>query len=399
MKFQYLILLIAWNLIGVGRVLAQSNNPKLDNYLSKKMKNADLIGMQVAYISEGDYIWQGDYGVKEYGTQDKVDAHTLFMIASCSKPITALGVLKLVDQGKIKLDNSVNDYLPFHVASANFPEEVITVRMLLSHVSSIKDNWDILTPLYTMDEGGDSPIPLGEFLKAYLIAGGNYYDREENFWKEKPSVLFQYSNVGYALLGFIIENVSGVPFKQYMQKEIFDPLGMKNSYWFLADIPHDNIARPHDTPGKNNDLAAPKALKHYGYPDYPDGQLRTTASDYCRFVSVILNDGKIDGQPFVKKEIIDEFLRIQYPDAFKYQAIAWNYNEYDNWIYYLLMPRLPAHTGVDPGVATAVSFDPENKNAVVLFTNSLPSTFLDQKIFYQEIMKRFFKEAKKAVKN
>lgn len=66
-----------------------------------------------------------------------------------------------------------------------------------------------------------------------------------------------------------------------------------------------------------------------------------------------------------------------------------------NWIYYLLMPRLPSHTGVDPGVATAVSFDPENKNAVVLFTNSLPSTFLDQKIFYQEIMKRLFKEAKR----
>jgi len=394
MKFDKFLILITLSLIFLTKVQAQSDNPKLDKFLIKKMNKADLIGMQVAFISNGDYIWQGNYGVKEYSTNDKVDENTLFMIASCSKPVTAFGILKLVDQGKIKLDDPVNTFLPFQVSNPNFPDEVITVRMLLAHVSSIKDNWPVLTPLYTTEQGGDSPIPLGEFLKEYLVAGGKYYEKEENFWKEEPATIFQYSNVGYALLGLLIEQVSGMTFKVFMQKEIFDPLEMNESYWFLADIPHDNIARPHDMPNKKTNFKEPKVLKHYGYPDYPDGQLRTTTSDYGRFLKVILNEGTVDGNQFLSKKTMEEFLKVQYPEVAKWQAISWNYNEFDNWIYYLLMPRLPSHTGVDPGVATVVSFDPKTRTGAIIFSNALPATFIHQKIFYQEIMKRLLKEAK-----
>lgn len=386
----------AENKIKTSALSKENEQTKLDQFLIKKMKKAHLIGMQVAYISDGQFIWQGNYGTKEYGAEDIVNDSTLFMIASCSKPVTALGVLKLVDQGKVNLDKPINHYLPFEVVNPNFPEAVITVRMLLAHVSSIRDNWDILRPLYTLENGGgDSPLVLGKFLEQYLVKGGEYYYSSENFWTKDPATLFQYSNVGYALLGLIIENVSQLSFRAYMAKEIFKPLEMNESYWFLKDIPHDNIAHPHDIPGKDNDFTEPKALPHYGYPDYPDGQLRMTASDYARFIKVIVNEGEVDGKQFVKKEIIQEFLRIQYPEIFKHQAIAWNYNEYDNWIYYLLMPRLPSHSGIDPGVATAVSFDPKTKAGVVLFTNSIPTKFLDKKVFYQEIMKRLLKEAKK----
>ena len=373
----------------------ETDETNLDKFLSRKMKKAGLIGMQVAFISNGVYIWQGNYGIKEYGTNNTVDENTLFMIASCSKPVTAFGILKLMDRGKLSLDDPVNQYLPFKVSNPNFPDEVITFRMLLSHVSSLKDNWPVMMPLYTLEEGGDSPIPLGEFLAEYLVEGGRYYDEKENFLKKGPATQFQYCNVGYALLGYLIENISGMPFKSYIQTEIFDPFGMDDAYWFLADIPHTNIAKPHEMPTRKSDFTKPKVLKHFGYPDYPDGQIRTTAADYARFLKVILNEGDVDGNQFVKKETIDEFLKIQYPETFKYQAIAWNYNEFDNWIYYLLMPRLASHTGADPGVATAVSFDPETKSGAIIFTNSPPRKFLDQKTFYQEIMKRLLKEAKR----
>jgi CubicO group peptidase (beta-lactamase class C family) len=102
----------------------------------------------------------------------------------------------------------------------------------------------------------------------------------------------------------------------------------------------------------------------------------------------MINDGQVNGKPFIKKETVDEFLKIQLPRVAKHQAIAWNYNEFDNFIYYLLMPRLPSHTGADPGVATLVSFDRENKTGGIIFSNSPTNTFREQKIFYQEMMKK-----------
>ncbi len=375
---------------------AQPSTKKLDRYFKRKMKRADLIGLQVAYLSGGERIWQGNYGLKEMNSVDSVNAETLFMIASCSKPVTALAILKLADEGRIKLDDPVNDHLPFPVVNPHFSENPITIRMLLTHVSSIRDNWDVLSPLYTVESGGgDSPLLLSDFLKNYLTPEGKFYDAENNFFQKPPSAHFAYCNAGYALAGLIIETVSGESFTDYMRTEILDPLGMNDSYWMLANIPHKNIARPHETPNDENGLEDRRVLPHYGYPDYPDGQLRMPASDYARFLKVIVNKGKVDGRPFIDPLLMEEFVRIQFPETAGYQAIAWNYNEFDNFIYYLLMPRLPSHTGADPGVATVVSFDPESGDAGIIFTNSPPSTFIQQKVFYQEMMKKLLKTAGK----
>ncbi len=370
---------------------------KLNRYLSKKMERAGLVGLQAAYLSAGDSIWQGNYGLKEWNTTDSVNAETLFMIASCSKPVTALGILKLADQGLLSLDDPVNDHLPFAVENPHSAGIPITIRMLLTHVSSLKDNWPVMTPLYTVENGGgDSPLPLQEFLENYLVPGGRYYDQQENFQAVAPATNFRYCNIGYALAGLIIETVSGQSFPAFMRNEIFQPLGMLESYWMLADIPYENIARPHDIPNGQNDLDQIKILPHYGYPDYPDGQIRTTTADYAKFLRMIVNKGKVGQHQFISPEFIEEFTTIQYPEVARYQAIAWNYNEFDNFIYYLLMPRLPSHTGADPGVATVVSFNPETGHAGIIFTNSPPQKFMETKVFYQEIMKRLLKEAKKA---
>ncbi len=379
--------------------LRYDNKPRsqkeLDDYLEKKMKKAGLIGLQVAYISK-DYIWQGNYGIKEYGTDQKVNKNTLFMIASCTKPITALGILKLVDNGKVKLDDPVNSYLPFQVVNPNFPKDEITIRMLLAHVSSIKDNWNMLTPLYTHETGGgDSPLLLADFMEGYLLEGGQFYHLKDNFLNSEVATVYQYSNVGYALLGYLIQRISGRSFIDFMREEIFTPLDMNDTYWMLKEVPHNNIAKPHELPSKTNKLSGPKIFDHYGYADYPSGQIRTTTSDYGRFLQLLLNNGVLNGKQFIAAELISEFNRVQYPEVNKYQAVSWNYNEFDNFIYYLLMPRLPSHTGADPGVATVVSFDPNNQIGAIIFTNSPPITFLDQKIFYQEIMKRLLREAKK----
>jgi len=389
----YIIILVItlWNDTGY----AQTRNTSLDKFFTKKMEKAHIVGMQAAFLKDGELQWMGSYGLKNYKTNERVNDSTLFMIASTSKPVTALALLKLYDQNLIGLDNDINDYLPFKISNPNFPDEVITIRMLLSHTTSLKDDWDILDPLYTLDEGGDSPISLGDFIQDYFLPKGKYYNREKNFFNEKPGKYWEYCNMGYVIVGYIIEQVSGKTFSKYMKDEIFTPLHMNNSFWFLKDIHHKNIARPHKLPEKKSVHSEPQVLKHYGYPDFPDGQLRTTVSDYAQILKLILNKGSVDGFQFLKKETVDKFLNIQFPNVNKWQAIAWNYNEFENWLYYLFMPHLPSHTGGDPGVATVTSFNPETRTGAIVFINSPPTTFKGGKILYLDMVRKLLNEAKR----
>ncbi len=94
-------------------------------------------------------------------------------------------------------------------------------------------------------------------------------------------------------------------------------------------------------------------------------------------------------QPFKKFES-------QYPEVAKWQAISWNYNEFESVIYNLIMPRRPSHTGLDPGMSTVVSFDREAKTGALVFSNSPTTTFWSEKIIYLDMIKRLFKEAEKS---
>jgi CubicO group peptidase (beta-lactamase class C family) len=377
--------------------IAQSDHKKIDKYISQNLDEAKIIGLQVASIGEGQLVWQGSYGVKEYQGKDAINDSTLFMMASCSKPVTSLGIMKLYDQGKMDLDEDINDYLPFRIINPNYPGEIISFRMLLTHTSSLRDNWDVLDPLYTLPEGGDSPLELQSYVKDYFTEGGEYYSSDENFAEEKPGESFSYCNMGYSLLGLLIERISGKSFSQYMQEDIFQALGMTNSYWFLKEIPHDNIARPHEIAPEKE----PEVLNHYGFASFPDGQLRTTATDYAQVLKLMINRGKVNGSPFLSEETVDEYLKVQYPKVAKYQALTWNYNEFDAFSYISFMPRylftrnIPAHSGYDPGVETYVAFDPKKKRGIIIFINS-PLIERRGVRVYHVIIKKLFKEAKRS---
>jgi CubicO group peptidase (beta-lactamase class C family) len=396
MKHAKIIIQMALSLMASLGLNAQSDNPELDHYFLRKMEKSGRIGMQAAYISNGELTWAGSYGVKTFQTNDRVNDSTLFMIASTSKPLTALALMKLYDQEKLKLDDDINEYLPFDVSNPNFPDDIITFRMILSHVSTIRDHWPTLEIDYTIDDGGDSPISLEDFLKSYLVPGGKYYKGETNFYTSEPGSQYHYSNVGYDLIGYLVQRISGRPFNEYMAEEIFKPLQMDNTFWFLSEIPHDNIATPHNMPYKETDYKGTQILKHFGYPGYPSGQLRTTVSDYAQLLKLMINQGQVEGIQFLSKETVEEFLTVQYPEVAKWQAISWSYNEFENFIYNLIMPRRPSHTGLDPGMNSVVSFDPSEKTGVLIISNSPTTTLWNEKMIYLDMVKKLFKEAEKA---
>ena len=378
----------------IQTTFSQKEEVKLIEYIENKVDQANFVGLQAGYVGVSGTTWSHSFGVQNYSTNEEVNDNTLFMIASSSKPVTALAILKLVDENKIDLDDDINTFLPFKLVNPNFPDESITYRMLLTHTATFIDNWEVLGPLYTIEEGGDSPILIPEIIEKYFSPEGVFYSTELNFVKEKPGTHWRYSNMGYTLLGYLIEQISGATFSEYMQNEILTPLHMNDSFWYLNEIAHSNIANPHKLPHKKSEFKEPQVIKHFGYADVPAGQLRTSVNDYLKFVQLLLNDGKVDGEQFISKAMIDLMFEVQYPDVHKYQAIAWNYDEFDNKLYYMLMPRLASHTGADPGVSSVVSIDRENKIGVVAILNSPPTNFKGEKIFNMDIVKKLIKAAK-----
>lgn len=381
-------------LLLIQTTFSQREDVELNDYIENKIAKTNFVGLQAGYVGASGTIWSNSFGAQNYNTKEKVNDNTLFMIASCSKPVTALAILKLANENKIDLDDDINTFLPFKLVNPNFPDESITYRMLLTHTATIIDNWEVLGPLYTIEEGGDSPILIPEIIEKYFNPEGVFYSTEMNFVKEKPGTHWRYSNMGYTLLGYLIEQISGKNFSEYMQNEIFEPLHMNESFWYLNEIPHSNIANPHEVPHKNSEFKETQVMNHFGYADVPAGQLRTSVNDYLKFVQLLLNDGKVDGKQFISKPMIDLMFEIQYPGVNKYQAIAWNYNEFDNKLYYLLMPRLASHTGSDPGVSAVVSIDRENRIGVMAILNSPPSNFKEEKIFNLDIVKKLIESAK-----
>ncbi len=163
--------------------------------------------------------------------------------------------MHLVETGELTLDDPVGDHLDFEVDHPTDPT-AITARMLMTHTAGIADNWGAMGAVIV---DGDSPIALGDFLADYLVPGGEWYSASDNFVQDGVLSARQYSNIGAALAGYLVEAVSGVPFSSYCESHIFEPLGMTDTGWHLADLDEDILAVPYDWSGEDWE-----PIEHYG---------------------------------------------------------------------------------------------------------------------------------------
>ena len=362
MKVKILLSLLFATFINNFEGYSQPTKVSTKDFILGKMDSLNIVGAQAMVMKKGTIAFNEVFGYKNLKDSTLVDNKTLFMMASSSKPVTSLAMMYLIDEGMANLDDDINKYLPFKFVNPYFPNIPTTIRHLLTHTSGIRDNWSFLNDTYTHEKGGgDSPISLDSMAKSYFLPTGTYYKRRSNFHGTKPGGYWQYSNIGFAMVGYLVEQISGQPFNEFCKQKIFLPLDMQDTYWTLQEIPHDNIARPYD---------GEQILPHYGYVSYPDGQLRTTATDYLKFMQLFMQEGKVKNRPFLKTETIREFLKIQNPIEHEYQAIGWQYNGIGSKDFYKEVPHLPGHNGGDPGVSTWVFFDKDTDSGVVFLMNS-----------------------------
>ncbi len=328
----------------------------VDRQIRQLMTAGRIPGLAAAVIRGHQLAWAKGYGYANLWRRDPVRPDTLFMLASISKTFISTAVMQAVQDGLFGLDDDVSDILPFPVRTAEHPNRAITVRQLLTHTSSIRDRWSVWDDLYSE---GDSPIGLGAFLQGYLEPGGNDY-RRNNFYDSRPGSIYRYSNVGASLAAFVVEVASGVGFDDWCEVRIFQPLGMTRAGWHLTDVPAADVAMPYRWSERDRCYVA---YGQYGYPDYPDGALRTTVPQLASHLGMMMHRGKWQGARLLEPGTVREILRSQIPDVTFGQGLIWYRTRSGS-------RATIGHNGGDQGVATVAFFDPAEDIGVVVLANS-----------------------------
>lgn len=327
----------------------------LDAVIDTKMQTALVPGLAAAIVKDGRRVWSKGYGLADIAMNRAVTTDTLFILASISKAVLAVAIMQLVEQGHFGLDDDINGKLPFPIRNPRFPDTPITYRMLMSHASSVADGESI--DAFELTIGTDAPLSLADFVRGYFLPGGAYYD-SDNWSTRAPASAVEYSNAGAALLGYLVEVVSGRSLQAYCQQNIFLPLGMEETSWFLSGLDTTHIALPYEYAGGQYTTEG-----HYTFPDYPDGQLRSSVDQLARILGMFMNGGELDGTRVLQRATIDEMRRIQYPALDGDQGLLWYY-ERDT-----ANRRLLGHSGAYIGTSCDLYYLPSAKAGYIILTN------------------------------
>jgi len=250
--------------------------PELDRLFAADVAQRHYPGIGVGIVLDGELVYARGFGQSDLAARAPFDEDTVFPIASVTKSFTALAILKLRDEGRLSLDVPAAEYYP-PLQSVLYPTRdspPITVRQLLTHGSGLpEDNYwvDVLGEMTDAD------------LRA-LVESGMSFSRA-------PDTRWEYSNVGYALLGKVIEQVAGMPAREYIRREMLVPLGMTSSGWEPAEIPRERLAvgyRGREGYRARDSRQEPAPIQPLGVLDVAGG-LYTTVRDMSRYLAFQLS--------------------------------------------------------------------------------------------------------------
>ena len=354
------LLLILLCEICTGIIHPQSNpnpNSSLDAFIINEMNLEKFPGVSTIIVKDGKIVWLESYGYADVGNQILVEDPTVFLLASMSKLFTGTAAMQLYESGLSNIDRDINTYLPWPIEIPGFENDSITIRDLMTHTSSIEDG-------PAMDFYYDYPDPtitLAECIQRYLTTSGIDYNVNANFYNNAPGTAFNYSNMGTALNGFLTQSITGIPFDDYCDSNIFNPLCMNKTGWHFSDFDSSHVARPYSFQNGNY-IAYP----HYGFADYPDGQLRSNVIDIGNFMIAYLNGGTLGSNSILNNASINEMLSAQVPFLDPTQGLNW----YKEELFFTGgSAMLWGHNGGENGVSTDLYIDPANNIGLCVLTN------------------------------
>jgi CubicO group peptidase (beta-lactamase class C family) len=245
--------------------LSDAQIRQIDDIAVRALAKQHVSGMEIGVGREGKVLYAHGYGLRDRAQRLPVTAQTVFPVGSITKQFTSTAVMLLVNRGKVDLDARVSRYLP----TAPHGSE-ITVRELLDQTSGLPDYLDDKTLLAAIMAGTDGPHS-----PQSLIALVN--DKPLHF---KPGTKYEYSNTNYALAGMLVARVSGIPYAQFLQREIFTRQGLSSTQYLRTTVPAGNdVARGYNY-AKGKFLLIPRFSMDWGNAA---GAIASNASDLIRW--------------------------------------------------------------------------------------------------------------------
>jgi CubicO group peptidase (beta-lactamase class C family) len=352
----------------------------LTTALKEIQANGVINGFSVAIVDEEQVLYKRGFGYADITSKIPYTESTVQNIASISKTLIGIALLKAEELGKLKLDDPISKYLDFEVKNPNFPDEEITLRHLATHTSSIADgdiygNKSYIFKSVIDTTASDSMEIPKEFnppsdmtsmevlLKDLLDKNGKSYSKEM-YINEPPGKLFEYTNLGATLAAYVIEVATKEKFNVFTKKHILEPLQMKASGWSFDEIDFAKHSKLYATKTKQ--------LPFYSLITYPDGGFITSIDDMSKYLLELIR-GYAGKGTLLNQEGYQDLFRKQLADENYKERDAENpYNDEYNFGIFLGLSAKDyiGHTGGDPGVSSFMFFNTNNKIGRILIINT-----------------------------
>ncbi|MEJ7558869.1 MAG: serine hydrolase domain-containing protein [Pedobacter sp.] len=325
-----------------------------EDQINTLMKKYQAVGLGVAVVKDGEIIYTHSFGLKNIENTTPLSDTDIFRIASISKSFSATSIFQLIEKGKLKLTDDFSKVVGFTIRNPKFRQTVITLKMVMSHTSSINDsegyfNLDVINPEKNPN-----------WAKCY-----NDYE---------PGKGYQYCNLNYNMMGTVIEKLSGERFDKYVKNHILEPLKLYGGYW-VDDLDANRFATLYEYSSETKAFtAAPMAynprtdeIKSYvmGYstPIFsPTGGMKISATDLAKYMSMHMFQGNYKGVRIISKKSA-KVMQTKISEEEGYGLAIRTVSD--------LIPGkiMKGHTGSAYGLYSMMFFHPKEKFGIVVITN------------------------------
>jgi CubicO group peptidase (beta-lactamase class C family) len=352
---------------------AEELTAALDNIYA----SAEAPGFAVSVVKNDAIIYQEAFGKADIAAGKDFTNQTLLPIGSISKTFIAAAVVKAIEEGYFTLETNINDLLPFEVNNPKQPNTAIKVKHLVTHTSGLLDAPDYYLAAYHILPGEDltglgaqilteigaeqrQTIALGDFLAAYYLPDGEGYS-PDNFANTAPGNTWNYSNIASSLAAYLVEVATGKDFKVYVQENVFQPLGMDDTAYDLADLDAQHVAQLY----WDEQTPFPK----YTNDSYPDGGIHTSNEDLGKYLTDMMKGAQGQSTTLFSQASYEMLLSALLPSG-----VLPTYVGENQGVFWFLGNGFILHDGSDPGTACDLRFNEEGTVGSIIMTNMDAST-------------------------
>jgi CubicO group peptidase (beta-lactamase class C family) len=330
--------------------------------------NGKLAGVSLLVIRNNEAALRKNMGFANIQKNQKMEDNTIFRIFSMTKPITAVALMTLYDEGKFQIDDKVSDFIPEFATTMVYNSETktlepqnipMTIRHLLTHTAGLTYGWDqksYVDSLYRLTSAAAFDGVLADKMK--ILAGIPL--------KNQPGTKYEYS-ISIDVAGYLVEVLSGMPFDKYLKTKIFGPLKMEDTGFYVPEEKHNRFAAVYtlkndslqEQPSNNMNFKMPATLFSGG------GGLVSTIDDYSKFAQMLLNGGEFGGARILKESTVEMIMSNQLPAGVNYE----NGGSYG--LGGSVSPE-KGHYGWSGAASTHFVVDKKNKMVIISFTQYMP---------------------------